>query len=143
MINGKVYDWEDVTVSLPYGPVIGIESIDYDDEKEAELVYGKGGKAMGYGRGNYKASSKITMLRDEFDKLLDYARDIGKALYEIPPFPVTVRYANDGERPRTDIIKGAKLTKNAHKAGQGDKKLSVDLELLVTDQIVRDGVKAL
>ena len=141
-VNGKVYDWEDITIGLPYGVAIGIESIDYDDAKEAELVYGKGGKAMGYGRGNYEANAKITILRDEFDRLLDYTKEVGKALYAISPFSITVNYANDGESPRTDVIKGAKLTKQAHKAAQGDKKISVDLELLVTDQIVRDGVKA-
>ncbi len=141
-VNGKVYDWESITIALPYGVVIGVESIDYDDSKEAELVYGKGGKAVGYGNGNYEANAKITLLRDEYDRLLEYARENGKALYKLPPFPITVSYANDGERPKTDVIKGAKLTKNAHKAAQGDKKLSVDLELLVTDEIIRDGVRA-
>lgn len=141
-VNGKVYDWESITIALPYGVVIGVESIDYDDGKEAELVYGKGGKALGYGRGNYEANAKMSMLRDEFDRLLEYAKEIGKALYALPPFPITVSYANDGAPTKTDVIKGAKLTKNAHKAAQGDKKLSVDLELLVTDQIVRDGVRA-
>lgn len=141
-VNGKVYDWESITIALPYGVVIGVESIDYDDGKEAELVYGKGGKALGYGEGNYEASAKMTLLRDEYDKLLDYAKSTGKPLYGIKPFPITVSYADDLGSITTDVIKGAKLTKNTHKAAQGDKKLSIDLELLVTDQIVRDGVKA-
>jgi hypothetical protein len=142
LINGKVYDWESITIGLPHGILIGIENIDYEDELESELAYGKGSKALGYGNGNYKASTKITIMREELEKLMGYAKSIGKPLYRIPPFPVTVSYANDGQRTKTDIIKGCKLTKTAHKAAQNAKKLTVDLDLLVVDQIVRDGLAA-
>lgn len=140
MINGKVYDWESITVGLPYGVAIAISGIDYDDELAGELAYGKGVAPVGYGNGNYTASAKITLLRDEFNKLLDYTRSQGSALYRLPLFPITVSYANDGERTRTDEIRGCKFTKASHKGAQGDTKLEVELELLVTGKVIRDGV---
>ncbi|KEQ23427.1 hypothetical protein [Paenibacillus tyrfis] len=140
MINGKLYDWESITVGLPYGTAIAISGIDYDDELAGELAYGKGAAPVGYGNGNYTASAKITLLRDEFNKLLDFARSQGQALYRLPLFPITVSYANDGERTRTDEIRGCKFTKAAHKGAQGDTKLEVELEILVTGKIIRDGV---
>jgi len=142
VINGKVYDWEDITIGLPYGIAIGVESIDYEDELETELAYGKGSKAVGYGTGNYKPSGKMTLLRDEFDKLIDYAKSTGRPLYKIPPFPITVSYANDGQAPKTDVLKGCKFGKISSKASQGSKKLSVDIDLIITDQIVRDGLRS-
>ncbi|QUO43456.1 hypothetical protein KDJ56_11145 [Brevibacillus composti] len=143
MINGKVYDWESITIGLPYGVAIAVSGIDYDDELSAELAYGKGAAPIGYGNGNYQASAKLTLLRDEFDKLLDYAKSQGKPLYRLPLFPITVSYANDGERTRTDEIRGCKFTKTSNKAKQGDTKLEVELEVLVTGQIIRDGVRAI
>ena len=143
MINGKVYDWESISIGLPYGVVIGVESVDYDDELSAEPAYGKGVKPLGYGNGNYQGNAKITILRDEFNKLLDYARREGRGIYRIPPFPITVGYANDGERTRTDELRGCKITKLVHKGSQGDTKLGVEMELLITQEIIRDGVRAL
>ena len=68
-VNGKAYDWGDVDVKLP-GLVLEVQEISYDDELEQEEVYGKGNKPRGYGTGNYKASGKISLLRDDYDQLL-------------------------------------------------------------------------
>lgn len=72
-VNGKAYDWGDVNLQLP-GLVIEPQEISYDDELEKEVVYGLGSKPRGYGRGNYKASGKLTLLRDDYDALLDYCK---------------------------------------------------------------------
>lgn len=71
-VNGKAYDWADVDVKFP-GLVLQLQEISYDDEQEKEETYGKGSMPRGYGTGNYKASGKISMLRDDYDDLLDYA----------------------------------------------------------------------
>ena len=62
-VNGKAYDWADVDVKFP-GLVLQLQEISYDDEQEKEETYGKGSLPRGYGTGNYKASGKISMLRD-------------------------------------------------------------------------------
>ena len=98
-------------------------------------------KPRGYGEGNYKASGKVTLLRDDYDGLLDYCKRTGTPLYRLLFGKVTVSYANDGDRTRTDVLNKVTITKNSHKAAQGDKSLSVDLDLLIVGGIVRDGVK--
>lgn len=142
MINGRAYDWEDVTITLPHGVLIDVESIEYDDGRELENVYGKGHVPRGYGRGNYSANCKITVLREEYNKILDYAKRNGGALYSIPPFPITVSYGNDGERITTDRIPGCLFKKTTQRRAQNDKSLKVDLELHVTGVIEYDGVPA-
>lgn len=72
-VNGKAYDWGDVNLQIP-GIVAEVQEISYDDELEKELVYGKGSKPRGYGNGNYKASGKMSMLRDDYEALLDYCK---------------------------------------------------------------------
>ena len=44
LINGKVYDWNSVTINVSGMENIELQEISYDDEQEVDPVYGKGGK---------------------------------------------------------------------------------------------------
>lgn len=139
-INGKAYDWSDVTVNFP-GLNLQVTEISYDDEREAEEVYGTGAMPRGYGTGNYKSSGKLSMLRDDYDDLLAYCKAQGIAFYNLEIPAIVVSYANEGERTRIDELKRVKPVKRSHKAAQGDKSLSVDIDLMILGGIIQDGVK--
>ena len=85
-VNGKAYDWGDVDLKIP-GLNIQVQEISYDDELEMEEVYGSGSKPRGYGTGNYKASGKLSMLRDDYDDLLAYCsrRAFPSTRWSCPP----------------------------------------------------------
>lgn len=139
-VNGKAYDWGDVDVKLP-GLVLDVQEISYDDELEQEEVYGKGNKPRGYGTGNYKASGKISLLRDDYDTLLAWAKSKGIPFYKIDIPSIVVSYANAGERTVIDELKKVKISKRSNKAAQGDKKLTVDLDLMIYGGVVQDGLE--
>ena len=140
IINGKAYDWSDVSLKIP-GLNIEVQEISYDDELEKELVYGKGSAPKGYGTGNYKASGKISLLKDDFNDILDYCKNNNIALYKLKFPKVVVNYANDTGRVKTDVLNNVSFTKSGTKAAQGDKSLKVDIDLLIAGTIERDGVK--
>lgn len=142
MINGKHYDWQDVSIHLPYGTALEIQDISYDDELEVEPTYGKGSTPTGFGTGNYKASGKLSMLREEFNRLTDFCKKQNKPLYRLDPFPIVVNYAEDGSPKNTDTLKQCKFTKTSNKAAQGDKSMKVDMDFVIIGQIVRNGVQA-
>ncbi|TCL43222.1 hypothetical protein [Harryflintia acetispora] len=139
-VNGKSYDWGDVDVRIP-GLNLQATEVSYDDELEKESVYGFGRRPRGYGTGNYKSEGKLTMLRDDFDEVLDYCKRSGKGIYDLIFPKMTVSYANDGDRTRTDVLNSVTITKTSNKASQGDKSLAVELDLLIIHGIDRDGVK--
>lgn len=141
-VNGKAYSWGDVDLKLP-GLSIEIQEISYDDELEKEVVYGRGGKPRGYGRGNYKTSGKVTMLRDDYDALLDYCKQHNIAFFELEFPAAIVSYANEGDVTRQDVLNKVSFTKRSNKAAQGDKSLKVDLDLLIAGTIEHDGVAAI
>jgi len=139
-VNNRNYDWEDISIDLPYGPVIGVESIEYSDSKEKEMVYGRGSMPIGRGKGNYAAQGKITLLRKEYQKLLDYCKQTGVSFYRLRPFPITIRYADDGEAPVVDVIRGAEFNERSQSASQNDKTITKELDF-IAEKIVEDGVE--
>ena len=94
-----------------------------------------------YGKGNYKASGKMSMLRDDYDDVLAYCKAKGVPFYGLEWPSVVVSYANEGERTRIDELKKVVPIKRSHKAAQGDKSLTVDIDLMIVGGIVEDGVE--
>jgi hypothetical protein len=142
MINGKRYAWEDITIRLPYAPLIDVDSIEYSDKKEYEAIYGKGSNPVGYGAGNYSAEGKITMLREEFNKLIAYAKKNKKGTYNLAPFTAVVSYSNEDEPVTTDTLKQCKFTEQSLSAAQGDKSVKVELSMLILGGINWNGMDA-
>lgn len=139
-VNGINYGWGDVDVKAP-GLNLVVQEISYDDEQEMEESYGKGLKPRGYGKGNYKSSGKVSLLRDDYDDVLDYCKATRKSFYGVELPSVVVSYGNPGGRTRIDELKRVVFVKRSHKAAQGDKTLTVDIDLMIVGGIVEDGVE--
>lgn len=128
LINGKCFDWADVTIGVTGMENIEISEISYDDEQEAELIYGRGGKPRGYGTGNQKNSVKVTVHREDFNEMCRVIKKRGKSFYSFSIDKITISYANEDSSTSTDVLRGVKFTKRSLKAAQGDKEMKVDLE---------------
>jgi hypothetical protein len=129
-INGNFYDWESVEIQTPSGVSVGLTDINYNDELPIEARHGKGAKARGYGRKNYKASGSATMDRDEFERL---RKAVGGAVLKAKPFPIVCAYANDDQETITDTLPDCKITKADTGAKQEDDNagaVKIDFEIL-------------
>lgn len=135
MINGVTYDWESITVTLPTGQIVEIQDIEYSDEKDSTEVYGKGAMPRAYGRGNYKAEGKMTILRSDLVALTTLA-----GTYELPPLPIVVSYDNEDLSLQADLLKDCKLTKRSARSSQGDQTAPVELEFKIFGGIWLNGV---
>lgn len=117
------------------------QEISYDDELEKELAYGKGQAPRGYGEGNYKSSAKMTLLRDDYDDIVEYCKNKGVSFYKLQIPKIIVSYANEGSRTISDVLNKVSFSKASHKAAQGDKSLKVDIDLFIAGTIDRNGLK--
>ena len=140
-VNGKNYDWGDVDVKFP-GLVLVVQEISYDDEQDMEESYGRGYKPRGFGKGNYKAPGKLSMLRDDYEDLLAFCKARGVSFYDLELPSIVVSYADNGKAISTDELKKVRPIKRTHKAAQGDKSLSVDVDLMIVGGIITNGVQA-
>ena len=143
-INGRQYDWEDISVMLPNGISVGITEIGYKDGQEIEARYGRGALPRGFGRKNYEASGSFTLDRDEWERLKkELAASGGGGIYDHLPFPVVVSYANDDMGTLTDTLPDCKITSFDQSTSQGDDNASqMKCEFKILSPILWNGVPA-
>ncbi len=116
LINGKLFDWSDVTVQLPSGISVGLTEISYNDSLGIEFRYGKGNLPRGYGSKNYEAAGAMTLDKDEADT---FRENLGGTVFR-KPFTVIVSYATEGGSPVTDTLKQCIIEKQDTSGKQGD-----------------------
>lgn len=122
MINGKVFDWEDIKISAPWGIDIEILAINYKSTRTAVAAYGRGNAPRGYGRQNLEQDGSVEMDARSFLKLSAYAATQGGIL-RIKPFVITASFANDDQISQTDILDGVVFEEISAEATQGDEEV--------------------
>lgn len=143
LVNGKVYDWSSVTITAPGMENMEPLEISYDDERESEPIYGRGGKIRGYGTGNQKNSVKLSMLREDFNEMCRVIQSAGyKSFYNYVIHKIVVNYADDGAETCTDVLTDIVLSKRSLKAAQGDKSMKVELDGIAIGGIKINGLEA-
>lgn len=133
-VNGENYAWEDLKVLWPTGLITTLQDIEYGWEAETEEVYGQGAAPRGIGRGNLKFSGKVTLLVEEYKLLLAYVAGTGKSITRISPFTITANYQNPDQGLNTDQLLRCRFKSGKKKISQGDKKATVDLDIVYEDQ---------
>ena len=142
LINGKVYDWSDIDIGIDGLENMEVQEISYDDGEEDEPIYGKGGRQRGYGTGNYSATVKITLLREDYDALCRFIKKKGKRFFRYVIPKITVSFANEDSGITTDVLKNVKFNKRSFKQAQGDKSNTVSLDGSAFKGIKSNGLDA-
>lgn len=143
MVNGRYYDWEHITTKLKGGTLVDIESIEYSDEQKLNRKYGKGRKTRGYTLGNKQGQGKLTLMREEYDRLLQDGDVKAKGLYGIDPVNITVSFDKGEGVVHTDVLEAVKFTKRNFSGMEQDTEgPTVELEFEILGDIVSDGVPA-
>ncbi|MGL4393984.1 MAG: hypothetical protein ACRCS8_02020 [Brevinema sp.] len=146
LVNGKFFDWGDITISLlPLTSVVfSAREISYSEESDIDVIYGKGKAPIGFGKGNWKASGSISMLKSEFESLALVA---GDGILNLDPRLVTINilFSNsvDGSiSATTETLTGVRFTKISDKASQNEKSLVTSLDFTILGNIHRNGKAA-
>lgn len=128
-INGRYYDWEHITIQVNGATLADVLSIEYEDSEKVNAIYGRGRTPRGYTKGNYEGSGKLTLLREEYERLGDP--------FGMPPFDIVVSYAK-GENTSTDTLKECLFTKRSFGGIEQDtERITVELEFTILGGIER------
>jgi len=128
-INGRYYDWEHISIQVKGIPLADVLTIDYEDGEKVTPIFGKGRTPRGYTKGNYEGSGKVTLLREEYDRVRAAAPE-GNPL-KLEPFDIVVSYEKEGATV-TDTLKDCLFTKRSFGGVEQDtEKVTVELEFTI------------
>lgn len=129
LINGQLYSWGDVIVTIGGVPITGITGVEYSDKQEIVNKHGAGRLPVGRGKGRIISEGKISLYHEEV-LALQRAAPNGR-LQDLPVFDVRVSYIKTaGDPVITDIIRNCNIVNNPRKIKEGDTAQEVELELL-------------
>lgn len=128
-INGRYYDWEHISIQVKGVPLADVLSIDYEDSEKVNAIFGKGRTPRGYTKGNYEGSGKLTLLREEYDRLRAAAPEGN--VFRLDPFDIVISYDRNKETV-TDTLKDCLFTKRTFGGVEQDtERVTVELEFTI------------
>lgn len=141
LLNGTSYSWGQLLIKLSSmdSHFVGITACNYSRNQEKENLYGVGNLPVGRGYGNINLEGSITLVTEEFRKLLDSSPNgqIGDRNRE----DLIVTYMHPIEnRIVTDIIQDIDFTDIPTDLTQNDKQFEHELPFICSD--IRYDVRA-
>lgn len=127
MINGREYEWADITLILGGTDITGIRAIKYTEKAEKEAIYGKGRHAHSIQTGTVSVEGEITILQSDYESLV--AASQGRSVLSLS-MDAQVSYGNPPDAIITDRILGIQFTEAGKDTKQGDKMLEIKLPFI-------------
>ena len=131
VINGRQYEFGDLTLYLGGRDVTGFRGIKYATKQEKEVLYGKGNRPMSIQKGNISYDGEITLTQSELETLTA----LGKGSVLNLNLNATVCYGNPAKDDVmiTDKLYGIQFTEEAKEFKQGDKFADITLPFICLD----------
>jgi len=131
LINGREYEWADVTVVGAGRDIVGVLGVEYSEKQEKEALYGKGNKPTGIQKGNKSGEGTLKVRQSELEGLEDLSPSHSILDLQIN-LAVSYGDPSQGVPMRTDIINNLQFTEQKKSINQGDKKQEIDLPFICT-----------
>lgn len=129
LINGVNYSWSNVKLVLFGVPVVGVTKIEYSKKQKKENNYGMGSDPVSRGYGNNEYEGKITLYREEWDKIIQASPS--KNPMEIDFFDIQVSFSGTRVAPSLDILRACEFTEDVFTVGQGDTKIMIEIPIII------------
>lgn len=132
-INGREYEWADISIIVGGVPIVGFRAISYMRQHEKEAMFAKGRYAHSIQSGNESVTGSITLTQSQFEALEAAA---GGNLLEAK-MDIVVSYGAElnaasivSAAISTDIIVSAEFTEYEKGMTQGDKFMEIEMPFL-------------
>lgn len=130
LINGKSYEWSDITMNVMGVPIVGVTAIKYDETQNMTNIYGAGRRPVSRGYGQIEPTASVTLLMEEIEALQAVAPN--GLLMDIPEFDIIVAFTDTALVPRIHKIRNCRFKKNSRETATGDTSIPVELELIIS-----------
>lgn len=131
LINGKSYEWADITANIMGTPFAGIQAVEYGEDQDIQNIYGAGSYPVSRGMGKVTPTCKITLLMEEVEALMTVAPK-GR-LQQIPEFDIVIAFLDGSLIPIVHKIRNCRFKNNGRKSNQGETSIPVELEIVCSN----------
>jgi hypothetical protein len=130
-INGRQYEFADLTLILGGRDVVGFRGIRYGEKQEKEVLFGKGNKGRSIQKGNISYEGEISVTQDEYETLVALGNGRITSLH----LNAVCAYGNpsSGDALITDVISDLEFTEGTKELKQGDKFMEIKLPFIALD----------
>lgn len=125
LINGKNYDWGNLSWIIFGIKLVGITEINYTKRRDAPNNYGSGYEPISYGYTNFEYMGDISVYIDELVPIRKASPDFD--ILKIPPFSATNMFSGDGVVFRTEQLKNIRFTEDPFTSKQNDTNIIVKI----------------
>lgn len=135
-INGREYEWADISLIVGGVPIAGFRAVSYKREREKEAMFAKGRKAHSIQSGNETITGSITFTQSQLEALeLATGGNVLTAKVDIVVSYGAELNASSASSTviSTDIIIGAEFTEYEKGMSQGDKFMEIPMPFLALD----------
>ena len=129
LINGVNYSWSNVKLVLFGVPVIGVTKIEYGRKQKKDNNYGMGVDPISRGYGNKEYEGKITLYRDEWNKII--ASSPSRDPLDIDFFDIQVTFSGSRVQPSLDVLRACEFLEDPFTVSQGDTKIMVEIPIVI------------
>lgn len=130
LINGKSYEWSDITMNVMGVPIVGVTAIKYDETQNMTNIYGAGRRPVSRGYGQIEPTASVTLLMEEIEALQSVAPN--GLIMDIPEFDIVVAYIDSALVTRIHKLRNCRFKKNAREVSAGDTSIPVEHELIIS-----------
>jgi len=128
LINGKAYEYADITVNILGVPFLEVTSIEYGEVANIENIYAAGRYPIARGHGTVEVAGKITILMGDVQNLVSVAPN-GR-LHDIPEFDIIVTFTDVNLIPVTHKVRNVRFKNNMVSSSTGDTSIPIELEII-------------
>mgnify|MGYP005667847715 CR=1 FL=1 len=132
LINGQGYAHADLQLGLLGNfNVAGFKAISYSTTRQKQNSHGAQGRPVERTRSQINYEGSITLTLKEVKRIRE--ANGKRSLTEIPPFPVTVSYANGVDAVTVDKLLYVEFTADPVTSSIGDTEIPVELPIVIGD----------
>ena len=121
------FGWKDLEIAVDGKILAAARGIDFSEEVESELVYGKGNLPTSIQDGNVKYEGTLTVMKSDLDKLVAATGNVG--VIGLKNLTISMALVKDGKISTRTLVK-CRITKLPEKWKQNDKFAELDLPFI-------------
>jgi hypothetical protein len=135
LINGRAYDYSQITFIIEGVPVSGISKISYKEEQPVEGNKGAGEYDVSVGLGGISCSGSIEISMNDVEALRDVAPTRGSLLSL--PFSDIICVFGNPQKVQTHTLKNTKFKNDGVDSSTGDTDIKMTFDIYISHIIYR------